>query len=148
MTDLDDAPGPATADTPFDVRTHNGRVTIENPATGGHRTFRIRTQPADAKFAPGKRVVSLLTGPDNGHDYTGFAFADEGGVHVWAKYRAREFEADTVYQTYARMLADPERWKARGCVYLFEGRCRVCNRALTDPESIRSGIGPVCAGRS
>jgi len=27
------------------------------------------------------------------------------------------------------------------------GRCGVCNRTLTDPESIANGIGPVCAGR-
>jgi hypothetical protein len=27
------------------------------------------------------------------------------------------------------------------------GRCGVCNRTLTHPESIRGGIGPVCAGR-
>lgn len=27
------------------------------------------------------------------------------------------------------------------------GRCAVCNRELTDEESIERGIGPVCADR-
>lgn len=27
------------------------------------------------------------------------------------------------------------------------GRCSICNRTLTNPESIEAGIGPVCAGR-
>ena len=27
------------------------------------------------------------------------------------------------------------------------GRCRVCNRKLTDPESIELGVGPVCGRR-
>jgi hypothetical protein len=30
---------------------------------------------------------------------------------------------------------------------LVEGTCVRCNRRLTTPESIESGIGPVCAGR-
>ena len=59
MSNFDDGPDVA----PFDVRTHNGTITIHNPKTGDHRTFQIKTQPADAKFAPGRRVVSLLTGP-------------------------------------------------------------------------------------
>jgi hypothetical protein len=28
-----------------------------------------------------------------------------------------------------------------------EGRCGACNRRLTDPASISSGLGPICAGR-
>jgi hypothetical protein len=27
------------------------------------------------------------------------------------------------------------------------GRCVVCARLLTDPESVAAGIGPICAGR-
>jgi hypothetical protein len=27
------------------------------------------------------------------------------------------------------------------------GRCQVCHRLLTNPDSIAAGIGPVCAGR-
>lgn len=27
------------------------------------------------------------------------------------------------------------------------GRCSVCNRELTNPESIDAGIGPICAGK-
>jgi hypothetical protein len=27
------------------------------------------------------------------------------------------------------------------------GRCSCCGRLLTDPESVRVGIGPICAGR-
>jgi hypothetical protein len=46
----------------------NGRYTIQNRTTGEHRTFIIRTQPKDSKFAPGCRVAALLTGPDNDSD--------------------------------------------------------------------------------
>jgi hypothetical protein len=133
------------SDTPA-VRIHNGRYTIES-ASGQHRTFEIRTQKPDAEFAPGKRILSILTGPENTVDYARFAFVDEMGIHVWAS-RAKQ---NDMYQVYAEQL-----WSLAldgafspfsevGYRLLMEGRCVVCNRPLTTPESIRSGIGPICA---
>src|SRR4051812_652590 len=77
---------------------HNGTYTIENATKGGHRTFRIRTQKADAKFAPGERVLSLLTGPDNTSDFSGFAFVKADRVVLWAKKKTPHNEI------YANML--------------------------------------------
>lgn len=133
------------SDTPA-VRIFNGRYTIES-ASGQHRTFEIRTQKPDADFAPGKRILSILTGPDNTANYKGFAFVDEAGIHVWAS-RAKQSD---LYEIYAEQL-----WSLAldgafspfvevGYRLLMEGRCVVCNRPLTTPESIRSGIGPICA---
>lgn len=132
------------------LTTHNGILTVHNPATGQHRTFRIRTQPKDAKFAPGKRTVALLTGPQNTTDYTGFAFLEttpNGAVdlRVWRKRRAPVGQPFTQYELLARFL---ERLgTVAGVEINFEGACRVCNRALTTPESVAEGIGPVCGGR-
>ena len=53
----------------------NGEITLTNRETGEHRTFRIRTNKEDARFAPGERVIALLTGPDNTTSYTGFGRA-------------------------------------------------------------------------
>ncbi len=125
----------------MNITTHNGKWTIENPATGGHRTFQIRTQADDARFAPGKRIVALLSGPDNTSDYQGFGFVENGRIKVWRK------KQDTVFVKFAHMLANPKYWEDKGLVYHFEGKCRRCNRTLTTPESIESGIGPVCGGR-
>src|SRR6185369_7175488 len=68
------------------VKLFNGRYTIESKQTGEHRTFWVETQPADAEFAPGKRIVSLLTGSQNDDPscYTPFAIVDDRGIHVWA----------------------------------------------------------------
>lgn len=123
--------------------THNGVFTVKSLRTGDHRTFRVRTQPADASFAPGKRVLSLLTGPDNGKDYTGFAFVESDGVHLWQR-------CDTeLYRKYAAMLEKLREHVAEGRIeVLASTTCRVCNRTLTTPESVESGIGPVCAGRA
>jgi hypothetical protein len=118
----------------------NGTYTIENTETGDYRTFKIKTV-LDGDLE-GKRIVSLLTGSDNQNDYKGFAFLFDHGIVVWKKYRGTNFEH------LARMLwaalndALPERYDI-----LHEGTCIRCNRPLTCPESIRTGIGPVCAGR-
>ena len=62
----------------------NGTFTMTNRESGEHRTFQIRTQPDDAKFAPGKRVIALLRGPDNESDYQPFGFVSEDGtIYVW-----------------------------------------------------------------
>lgn len=124
------------------VASHNGTFTVLSVATGQHRTFRVKTQSSDARFAPGKRVLSLLVGPDNGDDYVEFAFVDDDGVHVWDRVRT------TWYVKLAAMLKDLAEHEAAGRVVVFVAtRCRVCNRLLTTPESVRSGIGPMCDGR-
>ncbi len=125
------------------IFTHNGTLTLYNPATEGHRTLRVRTQPEDAKFAPGERIVALLVGPDNENSYQPFAFLKpDGRVLVWKRYRGNG--EPSRYEKLARMLTQPELFEAKGVQYEFSTTCRRCNRKLTTPASIASGIGPVC----
>ena len=124
----------------------NGRYIIHNRETSEHRTFRIRTQSEDARFAPGERIISLLTGPDNGNDYMGFGFVDDAGIRVWRSKQGGAYErhAEVIWSlgVDASLSEYAETYQL-----LLEGRCVRCNRALTTPESIESGIGPICAGR-
>lgn len=133
--------------------THNGRFTARNRGTGEHRTFRVHTQPANAKFAPLARVVGLLTGPDNGADYTGFGFVTADGIRVWGSKRAPAGAPPNQYEKYAAFLwsivvEGPRSRYAGRYEIMAETVCRACNRALTEPGSIQSGIGPVCGGRA
>lgn len=60
---------------------------IKNCKSENHRTFRIKKQPNESKFAPSKLVLELLTGADNEENYTGFAFVNvETGIYTWNKY--------------------------------------------------------------
>jgi hypothetical protein len=130
------------------LRIFNGRYTIKNRKSGEHRTFEIKTQAEDAKFAAGKRVVALLTGPDNTADYTGFGFVEDDGIAIWKSKRG-EAGKKSPFEWYAEML-----WSlaldsgsspfAESYEFMQEGTCAVCNRPLTEPESIKTGIGPVC----
>lgn len=131
-----------TTATETTYRLSNGTFTLINRERGTHRTLRVRTQKADARFAPGKRVIALLTGPDNESCYTPFGFVTEEGVFPWRKHQG------TVREQLGAILWDlteqgGQRWGAK--VELRESRrCVKCNRKLTEPESIEAGIGPVC----
>jgi len=124
----------------------NGTFTLTN-GNGGHRTLQIRTQKEDAKFAPGKRIIALLTGPDNTSDYKPFGFVNENGISVWSKKRGKEQK----FESLARMLwvmahEEVNSYTERGCELKQSRKCIRCNRKLTDPTSIDMGIGPVCRG--
>jgi len=124
------------------AETHNGIITINNPETGKHRTFQIRTQKTDASFAPGARILSLLSGPNNGSDYTSIGIVkDDGNVTMWKKHRE-----SSLMNKYVDMVMNPVKYASK-VEYLWEGKCRCCNRKLTSPESIKSGVGPICGGK-
>jgi hypothetical protein len=58
--------------------------------------------------------------------------------------KVRECDAKAEAEILA-IAADP---KAAAIAYGKQfGKCSVCNRDLTDPESVAAGIGPICAGR-
>jgi hypothetical protein len=133
------------------VSVYNGEYTIVNP-NGEHRTFKIHT--ARKGGLAGKRIVSLMTGSDNESSYTGFAFLNNSSVKVWRK------KQDKLTNCYATLLecifatlenSDLEQVESAfdcfGRTYkvMLSKRCYRCNRKLTNPESIRLGVGPECA---
>jgi len=134
----------------------NGTYTFQNTETKEHRTFCIKTQKQDAEFAPGSRIVSLMTGTDNEKSYTGFAFIKKDRIYIWRSRRGNKH-----YRFYARLLekaipvldSAPTRSEINGNIELCERKysvkvakkCAVCNRKLTSPESIARGVGPECA---
>lgn len=127
----------------FSIRTHNGFVTMTSKKTNEHRTFRVWSQGKDAKFMPTKRLLGLLTGPDNESDYRTFGvLGDDGQIHLWRKHQGDKF-----FQWVSLALVNPERFLEK-VDFSFDARCRKCNRLLTDPESCRLGIGPICRGEN
>jgi len=89
---------------------------------------------------PTKRLLGLLTGPDNESDYRTFGvLGDDGQIHLWKKHQGDKF-----YQWVALALVNPERFLDK-VDFSFDARCRKCNRLLTCKNSVESGIGPVCA---
>lgn len=108
----------------------------------GHRTFRVSP---DQKWADGKSVIAVLSGPSNTWSYTGVGFVTDTGVRVWKKFSSDSRMASLL----DRLVAD-----AAGALQLTlemakqhvltSENCFVCGKLLTDPTSIEMGIGPVC----
>ena len=136
----------------------NGVWTIEGPR--GHRTFRISTvlapgSPQAPEYSPasqgeltfrqrfvGRRVLELLTGPDNTASYKGLAWYDGKIGKLW-KF-GQQPNVEILINVFAKLVDRGE--TLPGYVVRFARHCYKCNRLLTTPESIERGVGPVCAG--
>lgn len=121
-----------------------GRYTVENDH--GHHTFRVVLQDDDAKFAPGELIAEFLSGRDNKSDYTSFAFIKGDKVVPWKRFRGdahSQLLADANYMV-AELIRDPD--DNDGNV-LRVVQCVRCGDDLTNPESARLGIGPVCRSK-
>lgn len=115
--------------------------TVTNPKTDGRFTYHV----VESDPRPGQMpvwFVSVLNGPDNSNDYLyiGTIFAD--GFRLTRKSRATDSALSVVvFKFFA------SRWEDSRLEVYHEGVCGKCGRKLTVPESIASGLGPVCAGR-
>ena len=118
----------------------NGYYTITLPC-GSHRTIRIHTQQKGD--LAGRRIASLLIGPDNTQDYESFAFIEPSGeLKMWRRFAGQK-QAE-----YTAILLDlVQGEQIEGYEYTLSKRCLICNRPLTTAESAELGIGPICLER-
>lgn len=125
----------------LNIAVHDCTVTLVSPRTGDHRTFRIKTERKGK--LEGKRIISLLTGPNNEANYVGFGFVDvDGVINVWRRYRADD--GRSLHERFADIFHRPSHWEGKGVKFMISLNCRRCARKLTHPESITNGYGPEC----
>ena len=96
--------------------------------------------------------VSLMSGPDNNSSYTYLGVLSPGSGEIRltkkSKYTDETWPVKLVRRVVHRIWqGKPEQITAAGFYVHHEGRCGVCGRKLTTPESIKTGIGPICAGK-
>jgi hypothetical protein len=121
----------------------NAIITLESGITSKHFTYKITRSKNDENLY----FVKLLNGADNLSDYTyiGCYYADTKYF-----YPNKRYKGSVVYSW-------PKSLQAINFMFKFldnipdklhvyhEGRCCVCGRRLTTPESIEAGVGPECA---
>lgn len=120
----------------------NATVTVLSVKTGQRFTYRIRQSEA-REGRDRVHFVGVLTGADNTGDY---------------RYLGTIFSRDKFVVT-KKSAIGPGAPCAVAFGWLFEhldslavelwheGSCGRCGRKLTVPESIATGLGPVCAGK-
>ena len=124
--------------------------TVSNP-TGEYYTYRVTT-PKDFNETSPIWFVSLLTGPNNLRDYTYLGIMRKGRetgkllvtTTAKSKYDKDSKPVKVIKWAVAKV---EEQQIPEGYDVKHIGRCGRCGRELTTPESIDSGIGPICAGR-
>ncbi len=123
----------------------DGFYTVQHGTS--HKTFRLKTQPADSDFAPGKQIIAYLRGTNNEADYTGFGFVIDGTIRPWKRFSSGGYEQ--IIQAARYLISGPAvSHEKAGLMYAMQsGNCYRCGRLLTTPESISLGLGPTCASR-
>lgn len=130
------------ADAKAFILAGKARVTLVSEVTGVRFTYRV----SQAR-RPSPHFVSVLTGSDNESSYTYMAtIFDEESLRWTQKSKIRSSAPSALAFHYAwshlvNGILPPR------CEVWHEGRCGCCGRALTKPESIASGFGPVCGAR-
>lgn len=123
----------------------NARVTLVSVKTGTRFTYRVR----EKKTSNGALYfVSVLTGSNNESDYEylGTIFANDHRYAHGKKSRiAPTAPSAAAFKWACKYLLVGE--LPPSCEVHHEGRCGKCNKTLTVPESIETGLGPVCAGK-
>lgn len=117
---------------------------------GTHHTYRVQHVPANGQW-PEAWFVKLFTGSDNSdnraYTYLGKLDTFTGQVQLTAKSCRTDdhISVRLLNRVLARVWADDHAaYEQHGYATHHEGRCGLCGRRLTVPESIEEGIGPEC----
>lgn len=142
----EEAPGPRAelltpAVTVAFMLAGNAHVTFQSRRTETRFTYRVLA-PKDGGLV---RFVSVLTGPDN-YEYLGCIYPNRNFGHGRKSRIAADAPSAVAFAWVWRKLT-AGKMHPELAVY-HEGRCGKCGRRLTTPESIATGLGPVCAGKN
>lgn len=121
----------------------DAHVTFQSRKTGQRFTYRVRV----AEGASPSHFVDVLTGPDNGgsYEYLGCVFDRRAYAHG-RKSRIDRTAPSALAFTWVWSRLTAGEMHPKLAVY-HEGRCGRCGRRLTTPESVETGLGPICAGK-
>lgn len=152
----DDAPGPRAelvdpiATVAF-MLAGNAYVTFQSRRTDTRFTYRIELAPPRAGAGAWDKpphFVSVLTGPDNdrSYQYLGCIYGRKVYAHGKKSRISPDAPSAVAFAWVWKRLSAGQIHPELGVWH--EGRCGRCGRRLTTPESIETGLGPVCARRN
>jgi len=124
----------------------NAYFTVRSKKTGTRFTFRVAIPKWARKEDKDVFYVSLLSGPDNEHNYSYMGLIRDGRFSL-AKKSLITVDAPSYKAFEFTMMALGRKHLPTTLEIWHEGRCGRCGRKLTVPSSVERGIGPECAGR-
>jgi len=119
----------------FGGRAH---FTLESKKTGQHYTFEI------SKKEFGDNIYWFASVMTNGDQYTYIGKLISRATIQFTKKSRLTAEAPAVKALSWFLRALSAGVVPNSVIVYHSGKCGCCGRELTDPESIRCGVGPVC----
>lgn len=121
----------------------NALFTLVSKRTGARFTYKIRKADDNSPL----RFVRVLSGPDNENDYSYIGYIndnDKGKLMAGKKGRPNAPSFVALNWALKHLCADSAHDELE---FYHAGKCGACGRTLTVPESIETGMGPICRGR-
>jgi len=120
--------------------------TLTDRESGKHYTYRVNKAPPPSD---GTWFVGLGTGYEDSV-YMGLIRFRNGGPDFMQTAKSKVGPTAPSVVLFRRFLEAVNVADEHATAFEFrhEGRCCVCARPLTNPESIDAGIGPECAGKA
>lgn len=128
----------------------NAVFTIKSLKTDKHFTYKVTQAKRERERDAAPYFVRVLAGPDNqdwaASQYIGFLKEYALPVDADPLLAGKKGKPDAPsFKALQWVLMKLYRRDMDGFEIMHEGRCCRCNRALTHPDSIKTGIGPECA---
>ena len=124
-------------------------MTLESKRTGRWFTYKIKKAKKDEENSP--FFVSVLTGADNetAYTYMGTIFQNDGKLKFTLTKNSKIGEDAFSYKAFNFFFNLMINGKTHEEIVVYHrGFCSVCGKSLTTAPSLKSGVGPICAGRS
>lgn len=123
----------------------DARLTLVSQKTGTRFTYRVTCKRDQEGKVSSPHFVSLLNGADNNSNYAFLGTIFDGQTYRHSRKSNVTPEAPSAKGWAWAWSYLVKEELPPGCDVWHEGRCGRCGRPLTVPESIASGIGPICA---
>ncbi len=129
-------------------------VSLRSQRTGEFRTYRVAKFETSPHFSVefrggGSLEISGVRMPRlDGWTRIGVLYVQDGVPHRFVPNIKTHVDSDTVngFRWMVNQLVS-KTWSDEKAEIWHEGQCCKCGRRLTDPESIRLALGPICRGR-
>lgn len=121
------------------------QFTVVNIKTENRATYKVSQYiKEDGSKTP--YFVSFLNGSDNdnSYKYLGCIF-ENGGFKITKKSPSTDSMSYIIFNWIYNTLFNKNTDLPEEVHFYHVGKCCRCGRTLTTPESIRSGIGPICS---
>lgn len=128
------------------VKVFSGKAvfTVKNEETGNRFTFKVVKLSEKRNYNTNPLwFVSVLVGPLNTHHYKyiGTCFDTQSFTYGKKSKIVEDSQSIKVWKWFLSHLNKlPDNVKV-----FHEGQCLKCGKVLTVPESIESGLGPICS---